>query len=47
VTGPVEIELPIYTRWTTIPPLTVEQKKAARDRYVDLRRFGGHLLNTS
>lgn len=34
VTGPVEIELPAHTRWTTIEPMTVEQKKAARDRYV-------------
>lgn len=34
VTGPIEIELPAHTRWTTIAPMTVEQKKAARDRYV-------------
>ncbi|KAF6749582.1 Hsp70 protein-domain-containing protein [Ephemerocybe angulata] len=32
VTGPVEIPLTVTPQFTTIPPMSVEQKKAARDR---------------
>lgn len=34
---PVEntIALTIETRWTTIPPMTVEQKKKSRSKFVD------------
>lgn len=42
--GPVEIELKVNNQWTTIPPMTVEQKKAARERLraVDAEELAKH-----
>ncbi|RXW20133.1 hypothetical protein EST38_g5719 [Candolleomyces aberdarensis] len=39
--GPVEIELKINNQWTTVPPMTVKQKKAARES-VDAEELAKH-----